>query len=307
MGKVTIFACGGTGVNIAKRIGDLDIDVVFVDTSVSNMKTIKSDNVFLVEGMDGAGKLMSATYEEFKPIVTDVLMKFPPSKNLNIVVGSMSGGSGAVIAPLLASQLVDEGYNTLAIGVISDHSTTEINNALRSLRSYRGRSNVLKKPISLFPIHGVRRSEADQTVLHFISLLSLLVDKKHTAEFDTADLRSFLFFDRVTDNAPTVAIIELMSNEAFVPEKGTSVVGSVLLTKDQSSTIYPAYPEYMGTCLVTDPDYTNSDIRINSVLGKFSLLVEHLETKLKTQSDQKHLNKVRDVTVSPTQDDGMCL
>lgn len=305
--KLTVYAAGGTGTNIAKRIGDLDINVVFVDTSVSNLKSVTNPNVFLVEGMDGAGKYMNATYEEFKPIVSDVLLKFPPSDQLNVVVGSLSGGSGSVIAPMLVSKLVEDGYNTVGIGIVSDHSTTEISNALKSLKSYRGRSSVIKKAISLFAVSGATRSEADQQALHLISLLALLVDKKHTAEFDTADLRSFLFFDRVTDNQPTVSIIEVMANEEFIPEKGTSVVGTVLLTSDPSSTVKPVYPEYMATCLVTDKEYKNSDIRVNSVLGKLSLIIDQLDAKLKTQIDQKHLNKVRDVAVVSTHDDGMCL
>lgn len=307
MSKLTVYACGGTGLNIAKRIGDLDVNVIYVDTSESNLRGVKSNNVFLVEDMDGAGKVMKATYEQFKPIVADVLLKFPPSPNLNVVLGSTSGGSGSVMCPLLVSELVEQGYNAMGIGVMTDESTKEISNTLNSLMSYRGRSNAIGKPIALYPVQGMTRSQADQTVLHLISLLSLLVDKRHTAEFDTADLSSFLYFDRVTDNAPTVAVIELMNNEEFVPEKGTSIVGSILLTSNEASTLYPAFPEYKGTCVVTDPEYKNSDIRVNSVLGKFSIIIDKLESKLKSQNDQKHLNKVRDVTVKTTQDDGMCL
>ncbi len=307
MSKLTVFAVGGTGANIAKRIGDLDINVVFVDTSESNLKSVTTNNVFLVEGMDGAGKKMADTYENFKDIATDVFLKHPPSEFLNVVIGSLSGGSGSVMGPLLASHLVDSGKNTVAIGVVSEQSTTEIDNAKKSLRSYRGRVNAIEKPISLFYVEGNTRSEADKTALHLINLLALLVDKKHTEEFDTADLKSFLFFDRVTDNAPTVAILDVMPNEAFNPEKGTSVVGTILMTKDSGARIEPVLPEYMSTCLVTDPAYKNEDIRINSVLGKFSLILDNLENKLKTQSDTKHLNKVRDVEVKPTRDDGMCV
>lgn len=304
--KLNLYACGGTGVNIARRVADLDVNIIYVDTSASNLKNTEG-NVFLIDGMDGAGKHMAATYEEFKPVVSDVLLKFPPSRNVNIVLGSLSGGSGAVIAPMVASQLVDDGYNTIAIGTVSESSTAEINNSLKSLRSYRGRSNAIGKAISIYLVEGHTRNDVDQNVLHFISLISLLVDKKHTAEFDTADLRSFLFFDRVTANQPTVSVLEIGPNEPVTPEKGTSIVGSVLLTRDPSSSLKPEYPEYAATCLVTDPTYKNDDIRINSVLGRFAMFVETLETRHREQVDRRHLNKVRDVQVTSTQDDGMCL
>lgn len=305
--KLNLYAAGGTGINIAKRVGDLDINIIYVDTSVSNLKSVNSPNVFLVEGMDGAGKHLATTYENFKDISPDVLMKYPPSPFLNVVVGSLSGGSGAVIGPMLTSRLVDSGFNTAAIGVLAKHSFVEINNALKSLRSYRGVSGHIGKAVSLFFVDGQTRSEEDQTVLHLISLLSLLVDKRYTEEFDTSDLKSFLSFDRVTENEPTVAIVEVMANEQFTPEKGTSVVGSILLTSDKSSTIQPAYPEYMATCIVTDPEYKNTDIRINSLLGKLSLIIDDLESKQKTHTDGKQLNKVRDVSAAPTRSDGMCL
>ena len=94
MSKLTVFAVGGTGANIAKRIGDLDINVVFVDTSESNLKSVTTNNVFLVEGMDGAGKKMADTYENFKDIATDVFLKHPPSEFLNVATFRNSDGGG---------------------------------------------------------------------------------------------------------------------------------------------------------------------------------------------------------------------
>lgn len=89
---LSLYACGGTGINIAKMIREMDIEINYIDTSSSNLKTVNSNNVFLVDGMDGAGKDRSATYEGFKDISEDVLLKHKPSEELNIVIGSLSGG-----------------------------------------------------------------------------------------------------------------------------------------------------------------------------------------------------------------------
>lgn len=89
---ISIYACGGSGVNIAKMIKDIDAEINFIDTSVSNLKSVNSPNVFLVDAMDGAGKDRSVAYENFKDISGDVLLKYKPSEQLNIVISSLSGG-----------------------------------------------------------------------------------------------------------------------------------------------------------------------------------------------------------------------
>lgn len=306
--NIKLYACGGAGTNIARQIPDLDIDIVFVDTSSSNLKSVKHGEVFLVDGMDGAGKHRPETYENFKDIASDVLVAHKPSDVLNIVIHSISGGSGSVVGPMIASKLVANGQNTIVIAVESDQSIRELDNGVKTLKSYAAQaSRMVQKPISIFYVGGMTRSEADRSALQFINLLALIVTKKFTEEFDNSDLKSFLYFDRVTDNAPCVSIIELLPNDSIVPEKGTSVVGTILLTTNKTSTIQPVLPEYLATCVVTDPEYKNPDIRINSVLGKLSLIIEGLERRLQTQNDTKKVNKVREVAVTETNDDGMCL
>ena len=93
--SLSLYCCGGTGVNLGKAIRDPNIAITFIDTSDSNLKTVKSGNVFLVEGMDGAGKNRSKTYQNFKDISEDVLLKFKPSDKLNVVVSSLAGGKQA--------------------------------------------------------------------------------------------------------------------------------------------------------------------------------------------------------------------
>ena len=306
--NVKLYACGGAGTNIARQIPNLDMDLVFVDTSSSNLKQIKHGEVFLVDGMDGAGKHRPETYENFKTVAEDVLVSHKPSDILNIVIHSISGGSGSVVGPMIASKLVASGQNTVVIAVESDQSIRELDNGIKTLKTYAAQaSKVVQKPISIYYVGGMTRPEADRVALQFIHLLTLLVTKKFTEEFDNSDLKSFLYFDRVTDNPPSVAIIELRENDTIVPEKGTSVVGTILMTSDKTSTIHPVLPEYMATCVVTDSEYSNPDIRINSVLGKLSLIIEELDRRLQSQNDSKKVNKVREVTVETDNDDGMCL
>lgn len=304
---ISVFACGGCGTNVAKQITDLDIEVNYIDTSNSNLKGVKSDNIFVLENIDGAGKDRSKTYEHFKDIAGDVVIKFKPSPALNVVVSSLSGGSGSIIAPLVAKELIRQGHNTIVIAIDSKHSVKELDNTIKAFKTYKSISDGIRKAISIFYIENTNRKESDNKAVWFINLLSLLVNKQHTEEFDTTDLTNFINFDRVTENEPTVSILELNQNETINPEKNTTVVSTILLTNDKHATIKPVIPEYLSTCVVTDPQYKNDDIRVDNILGKLSIIVAGLESEIKELQDNKKINKFKDLDVHGSNSDNVVL
>lgn len=303
---LNVYCCGGAGSNVGKQITDLDVNVTFIDTSVSNLKGVDESKIYKIEGIDGAGKDRKITYDNFKN-PDEVLIRFKPSAELNVVISSLSGGSGSIIAPVLARELIKQGHNTIVIAIDSTNSVIEIENCIKTLKTYKSFSNAQKKSISIFHIPNKSRKEADHRAIYFINLLSLLVNKEHTEEFDTSDLRNFINFDNVTDNEPNVSIIEINPNETVVPEKNTSIVSTVLVTTDKHSTINQAIPEYLSVCVVTDKNYKNEDIRIDNTLGKLSLVVDAYEVLKKECSDFKRINKFNDLTVEESTTDDVVL
>lgn len=75
----------------------------------------------------------------------------------------------------------------------------------------------------------------------------------------------------------------------------------------QNSSISQATPEYLSTCIVTDPNYNNEDIRMDNVLGKLALIVEGLEKEIKDHQDHKRINKYRELEVTASNEDGIVL
>lgn len=305
--SLTIYACGGTGINIGTQITDLDIQVNFIDTSRSNLKSINSQDVFLIENMDGAGKHRATTYDNFKNITEDVLIKFKPSPVLNIVMSSLSGGSGSVLAPLITKHLIENDYNTIVIGIDSKNSIIELDNAIKTLKTYKSISDMTKKSISLYYIENVTRKKADEEAINFINLASMLVNKHIIEEFDTSDLKNFLNFNKVSDNSPSVGIIDINPNTEIIPEKNTAIVSSILVTKDKQAVIKPVIPEYFSTCIIVDPNYRTEDMRINNVLGKLSIIVDNLENEIKEYRDNKKINKFKEIENIKANSDGIVL
>lgn len=219
----------------------------------------------------------------------------------------MNVTSGSIISPLITKELISKGYNTIVIGIDSKHSIIELNNTIKTLKTFKSISDTVKKSISLFYIENTSRKEADKNAINFINLLSLLVNKEHTSEFDNTDLSNFINYDKVTENSPSVTILDISPNETIIPEKNTNIVSTILVTKDQHSVICQVTPEYLSTCVVTDPNYRNEDIRIDNILGKLAVIVHNLEDEIKSYQDNKKLNKYKDIEVTSSTDDGVVL
>lgn len=303
---LNVICCGGAGSNVGKQISDLDVSTFFIDTSTSNLKGVDESKIYKIEGIDGAGKNRKVTYENFKN-PDEVLIRFKLQGKIVVVISSISGGSGSIIAPVLTRELIKQGYTVFVVAIDSTSSVIEIENCIKTLKTYKSFSNSEKKSISIYPIPNTSRKEADSRAIYFINLLALLVNKDHTEEFDTSDLRNFVNFDNVTDNAPNVSIIEINANETIVPEKNTSVVSTILLTTDKNSSINPVIPEYLTVCVVTDKNYKNEDIRIDNSLGTLSTIVNRYESLAQELADNKRINKVNELAVEATTDDDVVL
>lgn len=303
---INLYCCGGTGANIGKKIKNPNVQTYYVDSSTANLKGIDDSIIFLVPDQEGAGKNRSITYKNFKNVAEEVLIKFKPSDRLNIVLSSLSGGSGSIINPLISKELIDSGANTIVIVIDSKSSVIELNNCVKTLKTFKGVSDQTGKSVSMLYVPNTSRKEADNDCLYFIELMSLLTNTGLTEEFDVTDLHNFINFDKVTDNSPDVSVINLSVNEVVTPSKNTSIVSTILLTKEAGTDIHPVTPEYLATCVVTDKAFKNEDIRIDNVLGQLAIIIDELESEIKEHSDNKRINKFKQVEVD-SNDDGVVL
>lgn len=206
-GIVTLFACGGAGVNIAKNnlepvreaneLGMAAIQPVYIDTSHSNGKGLPEEYTYIFEGMDGSGKVRAENYEEISKYTREILRKFPPS-DLAIVLSSASGGSGSVIGPSLVSELHSNDIPVIVIAIGSTDSAQEIKNTLNTLKSYEGVAQKREKPVVMAYFENSRdnsRKVVDQGVTEIITAL-MTVFSRENSELDSKDLENFLNFTK---------------------------------------------------------------------------------------------------------------
>lgn len=98
--SIAVYGAGGFGINIASQFqrfagkkdpGFAKIKPYFIDTSKSNLLETVPDNTYLVEGLDGSGKLRNSNYAIIAEKSKEILHRFKPC-SVNIVIHSGGGG-----------------------------------------------------------------------------------------------------------------------------------------------------------------------------------------------------------------------
>lgn len=248
MNTMNVYCCGGAATNIGKTLlkvtgkpeeGFANIATYFVDTSSSNIdSTIPSNKLFLLDGVDGSGKVRSSNYAAAAEHVREILHKFNPG-DINVVLHSTGGGSGSVMGPLITSELLNRDCLTIVIMIGSTSCELEVSNTANTLKSYEGISKLRGKPVVAGfyqNVQGKKRSEIDTEVHLLISFLAVLFSGNN-AELDTSDLRNLLNYHVVTQHTPKLSLLEVHTGDIILDSNHTLVSVATLTEADLTTDI----------------------------------------------------------------------
>lgn len=221
---IRVYGCGGAGVNIASRyigvepeVGCAQILPALVDTSQSNIRDRKTDDVYLVKNLDGSGKYRAENYEAIQKSVKQILVDIVPGE-FNIVVFSAGGGSGSVIGPLLISELAERGIPAVAIVIGSYESAITTENTWKTLMSLDSMAQRVGVPLVMnyhANENAGKRSAVDKEIYSVIATLSILASGQNL-EMDYRDLVHWVQFNKITKDQPCLASLHVvMDRSAF--------------------------------------------------------------------------------------------
>lgn len=250
---INLYCCGGTGINIGESFASYKdsesvkgwglIRAIFVDTSTANVRKFPNiQNFYHIKTangtveLDGSGKIRKENANEILESVPDILHTYRPA-DLNIIVSSASGGSGSVIAPGLATELLDRGENVVVICVGTSKSGTEIKNTIKTLESYDGIARLRKVPVAMIYAEnevGASLQAVNDRMRSAITALQVLFSGEHHG-LDSADLRNWLYFTKVVDTAPRVALLEIFTEIDIDTINGRVMSVATLACEDQST------------------------------------------------------------------------
>lgn len=252
---VAVYACGGAATNILKKLpvepgeGMAELKRYFIDTSNSNMRNsnINAEEVFLFEGVDGSGKVRSENHDLISKNTLKILQDFKPT-TFSVVTHSASGGSGAIIGGSLVAELKKRGEQVVVILIGSTNSQIEIENTLKTLKSYDAIADKSNSPVVVHYLENSAehsRSSIDSAATRALFALLALFSGEND-ELDTADLRNWMKHSKLRNEL--VSLHFCMSDEAY--QAAGTVVTVATLAKHDSNTALSPLPAYQAVGFV---------------------------------------------------------
>jgi hypothetical protein len=317
---VRVYACGGCGTNIAAALEGsrkssspnvANIDSTYIDTADSNFTaSIPLEHCYLFDGMDGSGKMRKENAAEITKRVKDILQKFEP-RDLNIIIHSAGGGSGSVIGPSIASELLDKKAPVIVLMVGSADTRIDADNTLKTVKSYEAIVALRNNPLAMvFQLNSRenKREAVDSTLKSIIVSLAILWSGGNL-ELDSKDLQTFLNFQSVTTFKPQLTHLTLIEADGGLDAIGQVISVASLAKKGQDTYLSDVIPEvqYIGYVPDDADSRVTENVPLHFVLtdGIFADVGTQLSTALRYHEDQKSKRVERETLLTdadqPTQ------
>jgi hypothetical protein len=340
--SITLMACGGAAANIvSQRLyessksnenkGFSKLDVKIIDTSRSNLSPIISEEDFYhIKGIgnqvvDGGGKLRFLNYEAAETDVPDILRKFPPG-DLTILLHSASGGSGSLLSPLIASELLSKDHQVIVLQIGSSLCQQEVINTINTLKSYVGISQKYNKPILSAYYENSKQTPmgiVDALVDTDVLLISALYSGRNQG-LDSTDLKNFINYQNVSNYRPGLTLLKIYHSDTNLElSRGEHFSTIVTLAKSANENIDPGVivPYHSFGYLSSDalsafglPDsrenggLINTPIHYATIQGTFSNILNKLIAKNNEIEESFRVNPVQNLTITDkTTDKGLVL
>lgn len=301
---ISIYGAGGTGINLVRPfIGEREegISCFGIDTSKSNVKSYMSvfndHNFYHLDGLDGSGKKRDTNVEAISDATRDILMNFKPS-DFNVVIFSASGGSGSVIGPLLVKEMLLDRRKVIAVVVGSSESRIASYNTFKTIKSLQAVSKQTKSPliVSYQDNHATGRSEVNRAVKSIVQCLTFL-GSGEIGELDSEDLYNWLYYPRVTDLNPSVALLDIFSKASDV---NTHPIATISIFKDEDSIVaLPDMAEYHCEGFDENLEEVRGVKEIHFAISthELSVLMDTLSERLAKTDEQSRARRSKDVVL----------
>lgn len=243
---VTILVCGGGATNIVLPCAELlekntdpqraEVKAYYIDSSRASTRSTKHvpkpESIYALRNVDGSGGVRAEHFDLIREEIPLILDQCRPG-DYTIVVSTTSGGSGSVFAPLITRELMNRDKVVVPIIIGDLRAGKEAENTCKTLKSYFGASQTLKRSLVGVYVENGREgsmSDVDNLVRNYISSLTVLFSGNNHA-LDSRDVYNLFRFEKVSDRSPDFAgLIITTDRSSKEVEKGA--IGCIAIGTD---------------------------------------------------------------------------
>lgn len=324
--EVNVICVGGCGINVgvalkANSKTEVLRDAYFIGLDASNANS--SNGLFEVEYMTtagsqatmarGSGKKRSANYDQAEEFTDKVMAKHKPA-DVNIIIGSTSGGSGSMLTTMVIRSLAKKGIPFVVCFVSDFTSIVERANAINTLRSTVAQTNpkVLGVPVPFIHFTNqadVTRGKMNDQIVDRLNLLSLFLTE-HNEEADYEDIKNLLTYSKHYDVAPAFSQIHFYDEEAARAYSGDTPVAVYSLFEDKNSII----PRFAGTVIRTTGVFGKNttkpadikELHMTLDHGQYlEDLAQHIDELNEVKKEAKSTYAHKSIDIEDTDDNGV--
>ena len=293
--KIAFIGAGAFGISSCARIQPAaGCSVTFIDTSDANLtEGFPEEKVYRIPvpqqpgervNRGGAGQDRRRTAAIAMPHIQPILEQVGQA-SCYVLVFSASGGSGSVIGPLLARELLKQDQTFICITLGEDTTTKYLQNSIDTLKSLENISLSNDKPIVMsyfqnFP--GVPQRQVDAEVQEVVDSISALVCQ-HNEDLDESDIHNLFNFNNVTGVGAQLATLVITDNRRTamgVPEP----VATISLFTNRDDYDVPGTPHYHKAGYPQEPLLSNFD-QLHFIVN--TITVEEIRKGLDTAQVQQ--------------------
>lgn len=245
--SVRYWACGGTGIDLLRdyretsKLDDKGIMAkeldTYIDTSDANMHGISNENVYRVKGIDGGGKDREVVKAVIQPLLPEILLNYPAG-DLNVVLYSLSGGTGSAIGPMIVGHLLKANHAVISVVIDDSTSSKAASNGINTMTDLESIARQLNKSVVVhYSKNDPTKSIMDNDALSkfVMGALSILGSGKNS-KLDSADINNFINFSNVTHHQPGLARLTVTVNLDDIKAKAPIASFAALLGSELSPT-----------------------------------------------------------------------
>lgn len=231
--KYRIYGCGGCGINNLKLYMSTGhfkgkFDVVGLDTSGANPVDENLFPVIKVPGLEGSGGKQSEHWQEYDAFVQRVLATHEPG-DVNIIINSLSGGSGGGIANKIHLELLKREIPVVSVVVGDMSSYLESINVVNSLLRLNKHTTETDLPVVFAYFSnsdaGATQTEVNKQITKFIDIFSVVFSADNT-RIDYADIKNFFMFNQVINSvkiSPVMTELRLLDQDGIASYEKNAV------------------------------------------------------------------------------------